>query len=157
HAGVDEDDDGARLEQGEGERVELQRGRHHQDDAGAAADADMFEAAGQDVALGVEFTEGEVAVADAPGPVAAVRLDQRERLRPGRRHRGRGGGDVDDGGTAHPEPPKGGRRARKSRTRGTISAPASSRTKCPASAKAWTSASGKRRRHSARKSRSKTK
>ena len=74
HAGVDEHDHGAGLEQGEREGVELQARRRHQYGANAAADADAFEAGGEAVGFGVEFAEGEMAVAVASEAVAGARL-----------------------------------------------------------------------------------
>ena len=56
---------GAGLEQREREGEELQARLDHQHGAHAAADAEPFEAGGETIGLGVEFAEGEMAIAHA--------------------------------------------------------------------------------------------
>src|SRR5262249_6975345 len=77
HAWVDEHDDGAELEQGEGQGVELQAGRHHDHGRNAAADAELVEPTCQAIALTVELGESPAALPPRRRAGRPARLDQR--------------------------------------------------------------------------------
>ena len=81
HSRIDEDNNRAGLEEGKREDVEFQARRHHQHRAHTAADADLFEPASDDVGLGIQLPKGEMAIAHPAGAIAAMRLDQGQRLR----------------------------------------------------------------------------
>ena len=93
-AGVDQHRHGAKLEQGEGQREEIQARRHHQCRSHAAPDADALEAEGQHVALLLQFAEGKLPVSHLALRIQAVRADNRRALRLEFRHVRQVRGDI---------------------------------------------------------------
>jgi hypothetical protein len=96
HAGIDEHGHGAELEQGEGQREELQTRLDHQHGTHAAADAAALQAVRQGVALGVQLAEREMAVANPSMSASPIRLDDGECLRLRPCHRRQRSSDIND-------------------------------------------------------------
>jgi hypothetical protein len=94
HARIDQDRHRSDLEESEGQGKEFKARLHHQHSAHTPADADLLQAAGENVAFVVQLAKREMGVADPTLAIAALRKDdgQGVRLPPG--HLLQVGGDV---------------------------------------------------------------